>query len=129
MKLLRQYFSGDTTPYRLNAAEWSQAKSFVVAHPEAMSAPFKITGAYSYRNIYFALVPGAAPLLDGLLGIATGKFKGNELVGISDTFNFDKKQGRGTDLAGFFANLGATLIRRDAGACSGDISIPITGGP
>jgi RHS repeat-associated protein len=123
VELLEQYFRGDATPYHLNAAEWAQAKSYVAMHPNAVGP------GVTSRLIYFSAYPGDAPLLDALLGIATGTFIGDELVGISDTFNFDYKAGRGDDLGGVLANLGVFVIRQDAKGCAGDINIPVTGGP
>jgi RHS repeat-associated protein len=119
--LLEQYFGGDATPYHLNAAEWAQAKSYVAMHPNAIGP------GVTYRQINFGMYGGDAPLLDGLLGTATGTFIGDELVGISDTFNFDNKA-RGNNAAAFLVNFGVRMIRMDAAGCAGDTQIPVSGG-
>ena len=127
MRMLEKYFSGESSPYRLNKAEWAQAQAYVAANPGAVTRPYAQSGGYNLRHIYFGVYPGKAPLLDGLLGSATGVFKGNTLVGIKDTFNFDFKK-RGFNPAGVLANVGVGLVRLDAALCSGDTKIPITGG-
>jgi RHS repeat-associated protein len=126
MKLLNQYFGGDTTPYRLNSPEWQQAKDYVAAHPDAVGGN-PIEGHYTSRQIAFGMYSADASLLDGLLGVATGTFYGDELVGIKDTFNFDFKR-RGKNEGGVLANLGVLLVRVDAAFCSGDTKIPVSGG-
>lgn len=129
MTLLKKYFRGDITPYRLSDAEMAQARSYVSAYGRSVLGSV-ITirpDGLTERNMFFGRFSSDASLLDGLLGTATGVFSGNDLVGISDTFNFDFKD-RGGYPYGTMANIGVALVRLDAATCAGDVSIPVTGG-
>jgi hypothetical protein len=129
LALLTQYFRGDTTPYRLNAAEMAQARDYVSTYRKAvLGPPTSRPDGLVDRPIWFGKLPSEAPLLDGLLGSATGVFdSGGGLVGIRDTFNFDFK-GRGGYPYGWAATIGVAMIRADAASCAGNVSIPVSGG-
>jgi RHS repeat-associated protein len=128
--LLKQYFKGDTTPYRMSSDEFAAARAFVDQYPRAVS-PQTIgrSPSYDLRLVYFGATGIADRKLDGLLGTATGIFRTGtrDLVGIRDTFNFDFKN-RGNDPYGWAASLGVALVRLDAISCSGNVSIPVAGG-
>jgi RHS repeat-associated protein len=127
--LLGQYFRGDTTPYRLSGAEMAQARSYVGTYGGNVlgSSVTRRGDGLTERSIFFGRFASDAPLLDGLLGTATGVFSGSNLVGIRDTFNFDFKD-RGGYPYGAAANLGVAMIRADAASCAGNVSIPVSGG-
>lgn len=127
--LLAQYFRGDTTPYRLSGAEMAQARAYVGTYGNSVlgSTARAGSGGTTERSVFFGKFASDAPLLDGLLGTATGVFRGGSLVGIRDTFNFDFKN-RGGYPYGTFANAGVAMIRADAATCAGNVSIPVTGG-
>lgn len=127
--LLAQYFRGDTTPYRLSGAEMAQARAYVGTYGANVlgSAVTTRPGGVTERSVFFGKFASDAPLLDGLLGTATGIFQGGNLVGIRDTFNFDFKN-RGGYPYGMFANAGVAMIRADAATCAGNVSIPVSGG-
>ncbi len=129
MSLLKQYFRGDTSPYRLNNSEMAQARSYVGTYGASVLGSSTTTrpDGLTERSVFFGRQAAAAPLLDGLLGTATGILSGNELVGIRDTFNFDFKD-RGGYPYGTMANAGVALVRLDAATCAGDVSIPVSGG-
>lgn len=130
MELLKQYFRGDTTSYRLSGAEMAQARLYVSKYGRNVlgSAATTRVDGLTERAVFFGRFASDAPLLDGLLGAATGVFSGNDLVGIRDTFNFDFKD-RGGYPYGTMANAGVALVRLDAATCAGDVSIPVSGGP
>jgi hypothetical protein len=127
--LLKQYFRGDTSPYSLNAAEMAQARSYVATYGNNVLGAGGRTrlDGLTERSVLFGKIPSDAPLLDGLLGQATGIFSNGELVGVRDDFNFDFKK-RGGYPYGWAANVGVALIRFDAAACAGDVTIPVSGG-
>jgi hypothetical protein len=127
--LLTQYFRGDTTPYRLSAAEMAQARAYVSTYGRVVVGPrtARADGLVD-RPVWFGMLPSEAPLLDALLGSATGVFdRAGALVGIRDTFNFDFKD-RGGYPYGWAATIGVGLIRLDAASCGGNVSIPVSGG-
>jgi hypothetical protein len=127
--LLAQFFRGDTTPYRLSGAEMAQARAYVGTYGNSVLGTTVRPGAggTTERSVFFGKFASDAPLLDGLLGTATGIFRGGNLVGIRDTFNFDFKD-RGGYPYGTFANAGVAMIRADAATCAGNVSIPVSGG-
>jgi hypothetical protein len=129
MALFEQYFRGDTTPYRLTNMEMNQAQSYVSTYGSNVlgSRVTSRSDGLTERLVFFGRIPSDAPLLDGLLGTATGVFDGDALVGLRDTFNFDFKN-RGGYPYGWKANIGVALVRLDAATCAGDIKIPVSGG-
>ena len=129
MALLAQYFRGDTTPYRLNAAEMAQARAYTATYGRVvLGNPTARKDGLFDRPIYFGRLGSEAPLIDAMFGSATGVFNADgDLVGIRDTFNFDFKN-RGSYPYGWWANLGVAAIRLDAASCGGNVSIPVSGG-
>jgi hypothetical protein len=126
LNMLKQYFSGDTTPYRLSQQEFAQAQQYVRQFPDAVEAhPFASRGEYTARHIYFGLHASSAPSLDALMGTALGIFRGNQLIGIRDAFNFDEKD-RG--ILSPLINMAIRRARAKAAQCSGNVTIPIVGG-
>ena len=125
--LLSQYFQGNSAPYRLSAAEFSAAQSYVATYGANVVGPVYATDpGYAYRNVYFGKSVIADSRLDGLLGTATGVFSGDQLVGLFDRFNFDAKPrgyGYGTG-----ASIGTAAVRNAAASCAGGTTIPISGG-
>jgi hypothetical protein len=129
LKLLNQYFRGDHTPYALSAAEMDQARAYVYTFGSSVLGPVirvRSDGLVE-RIVHFGFYASSAPLLDGLLGSATGVFSKTGLVGLRDNFNFDFKS-RGGYPKGTLANVGVAEIRSDAALCGGGGSIPMTGG-
>ena len=129
--LLYRYISDRSNSYALSAAEWSQAQSYVDTFGERVLGPVirKRADGLVERNVMFGIYAPSAPLLDGLLGTATGVLGPTGLVGIKDNFNFDKKD-RGGFPFGTSANIGVNLIRFSNSICGGtnSASIPVTGG-
>lgn len=127
--LLAQYFRGDITPYRLSGAEMAQARSYVETYGNSVlgRSVTRRADGLTERSVFFGRFASDAPLLDGLLGTATGVFSGNKLIGIKDIFNFDFKD-RGGYPYGAAATLGVAMIRADAASCAGNVSIPVSGG-
>jgi hypothetical protein len=129
--LLYQYISDRSSSYALSAAEFSQAQAYVDTFGERVLGPVIRTRADGLveRNVMFGIYAPSAPLLDGLLGTATGVLGPTGLVGIRDNFNFDRKD-RGDYPFGSLANAGVNLIRFSNSLCGGTngASIPVTGG-
>jgi hypothetical protein len=107
----------------------AQARAYVGKYGNSVlgSAIRAGAGGTTERSVFFGRFASDAPLLDGLLGTATGIFRGDTLVGIRDTFNFDFKN-RGSYPYGTNANVGVAVVRLDAATCAGDVAIPVTGG-
>jgi RHS repeat-associated protein len=127
--LLEQYFRGDTTPYRLSSDEFGAARAYVAQYGDQVMGPaHSRADGLTERHVYFGSALRADSRLDGLLGTATGVFRGGSLVGIRDTFNFDFKwrgYGEGYGLA---AMAGVAAVRLDALSCAGDVKIPVGAG-
>jgi hypothetical protein len=125
---LHRYFAGTGESYALSAAQMNAARNFVAAYPNTVgraSTP-DATGLYS-RPINFGAYGtkgGDAEMLDGLLGSATGWFRNGELVGVSDTFNFDHK-----DRGAWWATAGTDYIRGYAArSCIAPQGFSVAGG-